>query len=55
MSKSQFKTSFSIPAGTNKKTIQAETTGAKIIVRGEVEKNNEVNEEKATEIPIQFE
>jgi hypothetical protein len=55
MSKSHFKNSFSIPAGTIKNKIRAETIGSKIIVRGEVEKKSQIEEEKATEIPINFE
>ncbi|CBY21134.1 unnamed protein product [Oikopleura dioica] len=55
MSKSHFKNSFSIPAGTIKNKIHAETIGSKIIVRGEIEKKSKMEEEKATEIPIKFE
>merc|ERR1712004_605822 len=55
MSKSHFKNSFSIPAGTIKNKIRAETIGSKIIVRGEVEKKSQIEDEKATEIPINFE
>ena len=55
MSKSHFKNSFSIPAGTIKNKIRAETIGSKIIVRGEAEKKSQIEDEKATEIPINFE
>ena len=54
-SRNHFKNCFTVPAGTIKSKIRAETVGSKIIVRGEVEKKNEIKEENATEIPINFE